>query len=56
MLFALICLFISDFLLSNHYIGAPIGTVFQFERLGYYNVDTDTSPLKTVFNRTIALN
>ncbi len=28
---------------------------FQFERLGYFNVDPDSTPEKMVFNRTVAL-
>jgi glutaminyl-tRNA synthetase len=28
---------------------------FQFQRLGYFNVDTDSKPGKLVFNRTVAL-
>ena len=28
---------------------------FQFERLGYFNVDPDTTPEKLVFNRTVQL-
>jgi len=28
---------------------------FQFQRIGYFNVDPDTSPEKMVFNRTVAL-
>ncbi len=28
---------------------------FQFERLGYFNVDPDSTPDKMVFNRTVAL-
>jgi len=28
---------------------------FQFERLGYFNIDSDSSPEKLVFNRTVQL-
>jgi len=28
---------------------------FQFERLGYFNIDTDSTPGKLVFNRTVQL-
>jgi glutaminyl-tRNA synthetase len=28
---------------------------FQFQRLGYFNVDPDTTPGKLVFNRTVTL-
>ena len=31
------------------------GSRFQFERLGYFCVDSDSSPAKAVFNRTVAL-
>ncbi len=34
---------------------AKSGDRFQFERLGYFCVDPDTSPSKIVFNRTVAL-
>jgi len=35
--------------------GAAAGSSYQFERLGYFSVDTDTQPDKLVFNRTVAL-
>src|SRR5579871_4102640 len=35
--------------------GAAPGSSYQFERLGYFCVDPDTSPEKMVFNRTVAL-
>jgi glutaminyl-tRNA synthetase len=34
---------------------APSGSLYQFERLGYFCVDPDTSPKKLVFNRTVSL-
>ena len=34
--------------------GKP-GDKFQFERVGYFGVDTDSSPEKLVFNRTVTL-
>lgn len=34
---------------------APRGTRYQFERLGYFCVDSDSSAGKLVFNRTISL-
>lgn len=34
---------------------APAGSRYQFERLGYFCVDPDSSPGKPVFNRTVAL-
>jgi len=35
--------------------GAEPGTRYQFERLGYFCVDPDSSPEKLVFNRTVTL-
>jgi glutaminyl-tRNA synthetase len=32
-----------------------VGERFQFTRLGYFNVDLDTTPEKIVFNRTVTL-
>ncbi len=32
-----------------------IGDNFQFQRLGYFNVDVDSTPENLVFNRTVAL-
>ena len=34
---------------------AKIGDQFQFQRLGYFNVDTDSEESKLVFNRTVPL-
>ncbi len=34
---------------------AAKGTTFQFERLGYFTIDKDSSPAKPVFNRTVSL-
>jgi glutaminyl-tRNA synthetase len=34
---------------------AVLGEKFQFERLGYVAVDTDSTPEKLVFNRTVTL-
>ncbi len=34
---------------------APIESRYQFERLGYFCVDPDSSPGRLVFNRTVAL-
>jgi glutaminyl-tRNA synthetase len=31
------------------------GSRFQFERLGYFSVDTDSSEEKLIFNRTVTL-
>jgi glutaminyl-tRNA synthetase len=35
--------------------GAPAASRYQFERLGYFSVDPDSTPEKPVFNRTVAL-
>jgi glutaminyl-tRNA synthetase len=35
--------------------GLPAGTRVQFERLGYFCVDEDTTPGRPVFNRTVTL-
>ncbi len=35
--------------------GAAPGTRYQFERLGYFCVDSDTTPERRVFNRTVTL-
>jgi glutaminyl-tRNA synthetase len=35
--------------------GAAAGARYQFERLGYFAVDPDTTPQKLVFDRTVAL-
>ncbi|WP_422082758.1 glutamine--tRNA ligase/YqeY domain fusion protein [Ulvibacterium sp.] len=34
---------------------ATTGDRFQFQRLGYFNVDSDSTPEKLVFNRTVPL-
>ena len=35
--------------------GAAAGSRYQFERMGYFCVDTDSSDKKPVFNRTVTL-
>ena len=35
--------------------GAPAGARYQFERLGYFCVDPDSTPAAPVFNRTVTL-
>jgi len=35
--------------------GAAVGSRYQFERLGYFCVDKDSTPGKLVFNRTVGL-
>jgi glutaminyl-tRNA synthetase len=34
---------------------APVGSIYQFERQGYFCVDPDSADGKAVFNRTVAL-
>jgi glutaminyl-tRNA synthetase len=35
--------------------GSPAGSIFQFERLGYFCVDADSTAGRLVFNRTVSL-
>ncbi|MCJ7753537.1 MAG: hypothetical protein MUP13_03125, partial [Thermoanaerobaculales bacterium] len=35
--------------------GLPVGATVQFERLGYFCVDRETTADRPVFNRTITL-
>lgn len=35
--------------------GSQVGDQMQFQRMGYFNVDKDSSPEKLVFNRTVTL-
>jgi len=41
--------------LERSLAGAPVGSRYQFERLGYFCVDPDSTPEKLVFNRTVTL-
>ena len=34
---------------------AQIGDIFQFQRLGYFNIEKDSTPDKLIFNRTVGL-
>ena len=38
-----------------HIKDARVGTQFQFQRIGYFNVDKDTSATHLVFNKTVGL-
>ena len=38
-----------------HIKDARVGTQFQFQRIGYFNVDRDTSATRLVFNKTVGL-
>ena len=46
---------LTDCKLEPSLANAAAGSRFQFERLGYFCVDPDSSPGKPVFNRTVAL-
>ena len=46
---------VRDAQLEPSLAAAAAGTRYQFERLGYFCVDCDSSPGKLVFNRTVAL-
>ena len=35
--------------------GAKAGELFQFERLGYFCADKESTPERLIFNRTVAL-
>merc|ERR1712000_225807 len=45
---------VPDALVEKRCAEAPVETVFQFERMGYFVVDPDTTKEKTVFNRTVS--
>jgi glutaminyl-tRNA synthetase len=46
---------ITDAYLEPSLAEAKIGERFQFQRLGYFNVDYDSTPEKLVFNKTVGL-
>ncbi|XP_012833334.1 PREDICTED: glutamine--tRNA ligase [Erythranthe guttata] len=46
---------VKDAYASSCLKNAATGDAFQFERLGYFVVDKDSSPEKLVFNRTVTL-
>jgi glutaminyl-tRNA synthetase len=46
---------ISDARIEPSVSNAPVGTRYQFERLGYFCIDQDSSPGRMVFNRTVTL-
>jgi glutaminyl-tRNA synthetase len=45
---------VPDAMVERRCHGAPVGTTFQFERMGYFTVDPDSTANKTVFNRTVS--
>jgi glutaminyl-tRNA synthetase len=46
---------VADAIVEPSLAGAGPETRFQFERLGYFAVDADTTPERLVFNRTVTL-
>jgi len=46
---------VSDAKIEPSLAAAPPGSRYQFERLGYFIVDRDSTPEKRVFNRTVQL-
>ena len=42
-------------LLEPSLLQVPVGDTVQFERLGYFTPDPDSSPGRPVFNRTLGL-
>jgi glutaminyl-tRNA synthetase len=46
---------ISNAKLEPSLANAPVESRYQFERLGYFCVDSDSKPGKPVFNRTVPL-
>jgi len=46
---------LSDCMLERSLEDVPVGTTVQFERLGYFCVDPDTTNESLVFNRTVPL-
>eukprot|EP00041_Stephanoeca_diplocostata_P012800 m.215364 g.215364 ORF g.215364 m.215364 type:complete len:783 (+) comp19095_c0_seq1:55-2403(+) len=44
-----------DALIDESTRGAAVGSVFQFERIGYFCVDPDSTPTNPVYNLTLAL-
>jgi glutaminyl-tRNA synthetase len=44
-----------DCLVEPALLSAPAGEAVQFERLGYFCRDQDSSPTSSIFNRTVGL-
>ena len=40
---------------KSTYVAEHMVTYLQFQRIGYFNVDKDSTPEKMVFNRTVGL-
>ena len=41
--------------IESSYPDAAPGSRFQFERVGYFCIDSDSQPGRPVFNRTVSL-
>jgi len=46
---------VANALVDRSVSGAHVYDKFQFQRIGYFSVDPDSSPAKLVFNRTALL-
>ena len=47
---------VAEALVEPSLVGAAPGSIYQFERVGYFNVDpADSAPERLVFNRTVTL-
>ncbi|MCL6519660.1 MAG: glutamine--tRNA ligase/YqeY domain fusion protein [Armatimonadetes bacterium] len=48
-------LVVTDCFVEPSVVGSKPGTKYQFERIGYFCVDKDSTPERLVFNRTVTL-
>jgi glutaminyl-tRNA synthetase len=48
-------LVVSPILMEPSLANTKIGETFQFERLGYFSKDSDSTPTKAIFNKTVGL-
>ncbi|MDH7482284.1 MAG: glutamine--tRNA ligase/YqeY domain fusion protein [Armatimonadota bacterium] len=48
-------LVVTDCFVEPSVVGSEPGTKYQFERIGYFCVDKDSTPERLVFNRTVTL-
>jgi glutaminyl-tRNA synthetase len=46
---------VTEGFVESSVVSAPVGTKYQFERLGYFCIDKDSTPERLVFNRTATL-
>lgn len=42
-------------MVAGYLVGLPSYSIFQFERIGYFSIDPDSTASKLVFNRTVSL-